>query len=247
MFFGQFLPGVIGPDVVRGYWIVRSRGRTAAVALSLLTDRLLGVYALTLVALVGAVIARWTGRVAGFLEPIAIFQVLILAAWLVASKTFKRLEGGDCFRHSRFSGLWDRLLAAGYSLVALPRLRGVFSQVLILSLVVGILRCGVFFSLYKAFGVTVPFVVLMVFIPMMFVAVQLPVSIGGLGVREATLVYLLSSAEVAPEVSVSVGLVYQLLQIIMSLPGVPFWLTERSRVRAGSPVAANPLLGEKRR
>jgi hypothetical protein len=53
-----------------------------------------------------------------------------------------------------------------------------------------------------------------------------------LGVRETALVFLLST--IPAEVSVSVGLMFQFLQIVTSSPGIVFWLTERKAAESGT-------------
>jgi uncharacterized membrane protein YbhN (UPF0104 family) len=102
-------------------------------------------------------------------------------------------------------------------------------QVLALSLLVIAIRCFIFYCLYRAFGVTLPLVSLAIFIPIMFVAVLIPVSIGGLGVRETALVCLFGSIGVASEASISVGILFQLLQIVASLPGLALWLADKGK------------------
>ena len=72
----------------------------------------------------------------------------------------------------------------------------------------------------------------------MFVTVLIPISLGGLGVREAALVYFFRTIGVPAEVSVSVGLMFQFLQIITSAPGIVFWWTER-RSAETKPTATN--------
>ena len=76
MFAGQFLPGVVGTDVVRGYRVAKAHGRPGTVAMTLLLDRVIGIYAMSVVAVIGAVIAEYSGRPTRLL----LVMVLFLAA-----------------------------------------------------------------------------------------------------------------------------------------------------------------------
>ena len=61
------------------------------------------------------------------------------------------------------------------------------------------------------------------FLPMVFVAQVLPIAIGGLGVREAALVFFLGSSYIASSQSVVLGLLTYAVTLIASLAGVvPF-------------------------
>jgi uncharacterized membrane protein YbhN (UPF0104 family) len=54
--------------------------------------------------------------------------------------------------------------------------------------------------------------------------ISIPISIGGLGIRELTLVYLFSKIGVTSEVSVSSGLLLHFIQIAVSTPVVLYSL-----------------------
>ena len=71
------------------------------------------------------------------------------------------------------------------------------------------------------------FMYFVIFIPIMFVITLIPVSIGGLGVREGVLVVLFSSVGAPAEISIGAGLVSQVLQIFVAAPVLVLWLFEK--------------------
>lgn len=232
MFAGQFLPGVIGTDVVRGYRVAKEHGRAGTVAMTLLLDRVIGIYAMSVVAVVGAVISEAAGRPTRLLPAIASFlAALLIGAW-VGLAALDRLRSRPWFQGTRFDKPWNKLLGVASSATGLLHHPRALAAVFGVSIGIVTVRCFVFYSLYRAFGSPVPFDALMVFVPVMFVAVLIPLSVGGLGVREAALVYLLRIIGVPAEVSVSVGLMFQFLQIVTSSPGIVFWLSERKAADA---------------
>lgn len=61
----------------------------------------------------------------------------------------------------------------------------------------------------------------------------LPVSLGGWGVREVSMVALFGALGVAPEPALAMSLMWGVLQLIVALPGgVAWWLDDRSRTAA---------------
>lgn len=226
MFLGQFLPGAVGPDIVRGVWVARRRGQGTIVTASLLSDRLIGVFAMVIVAVVGAALGDQRSamfRLAGIplLLLIAALPVFAVIYRLAAARGRARPPRG------RLARIMAKVRMGAYAIVHVLQQPRLFATVALMSVVVVLIRCLMFLCLYLAFGAVVPFDLLMVFIPVMFAAVMIPISISGLGVREATLAYLLATVGIATEVSVSVGLVFQALQVVGSIPGAAFWLTER--------------------
>jgi hypothetical protein len=57
---------------------------------------------------------------------------------------------------------------------------------------------------------------------------QLPISLGGLGVREGALVVFFGDAGFTPEISVAGGLIFHGLQLIAFLPGFVLFLFGRN-------------------
>ncbi len=62
---------------------------------------------------------------------------------------------------------------------------------------------------------------LMAFFPAVLILQVLPLGIGGLGVREAALVFFLSGLGVPDEQAISLGLLVGLMILLCSLPGIP--------------------------
>ncbi len=80
-----------------------------------------------------------------------------------------------------------------------------------------------------AFGLHVPFVYFLVIVPTIFLLIMLPISIGGLGVREAAYVYLFGLVGVAPEAALGLAIVNYLLRLLSVLTGA--WVYARRGVQ----------------
>jgi len=65
----------------------------------------------------------------------------------------------------------------------------------------------------------IPFSIYFTIIPIVFVASSLPISIGGLGVRESVLVSLLLFFQVDPQMAIALSLLYFAIIVLITLPG----------------------------
>ena len=81
--------------------------------------------------------------------------------------------------------------------------------------------------LFRSFGIEVSFLHLLVIITLISVITMIPVSLNGLGVREASYVLFFQSIGVPEGIALSVSLLFFFLVTISSLIGGLFWLMER--------------------
>jgi len=226
LFANLCLPGIVGGDVVRAAALTRRVGRLEAVALAGLGDRLLDVVALGLV-LTGGVVAAGARRGAqaqGFL----VLLVILLASGL--------LLGVAALRRplDRWPSRWRR--PVGRSQVAarnLARRPGAVG----LSLASALAIQSGFVLLNRALGadlgVELPAAAWFVAWPLAKLAGRLPISLGGLGVRDAAFGTLRAGVGAAAATGVVVSLVWQSILIAGGLlAGLLWWLVSGSRPSA---------------
>lgn len=199
-FYSLAMPGVIGGDAARIWLCRRETGaRLWLIAASVLTERALGVAALLVVLSIGlglfpAASRVWVTEAAPFL---AVSVLLGVAGfpWLL-----RRLETAAL--PSGYGGAGAVIRRAGTWL--LQRLApvkdlgiGPIAIALSLSLGFQLLDIAVTFAIGQALGLDLNMMVLFVAMPIVYLATVLPVSPGGLGVREAALVVVLSQFGIA--------------------------------------------------
>ena len=231
MFFAHFLPGgLVGADVLRGYELARSRGHVADVTATLILDRFIGVFSMFTMAFVGAIVGGILfGTSIAVIIELIVLQALILGGWLLAGKLLPHIKKKSLFQGTKIEKIWNKLLFILEIITDLDKIKSIFVKLFTLSMIVQLSRSVTFFCLYKSLGATVPFTYFMIFIPIVFISLMLPISLGGLGVREGTLVYSFATLGVAPEVSIGSGILSHFLQIIVSLPAVFHWIFNRDK------------------
>jgi glycosyltransferase 2 family protein len=217
MFFNLALPTSVGGDVVRVWYLAGQEGpggRTPAL-LSVLADRLNGLGVLALLACVSAVLCpvplkpwlAWT--VAG----IGTSTVLGLAAVPVLRRT-----SSPKLAHLR------RLAEGGWSYCRRP---DVLFAATLLSLVVQVGNAAIGYLIGEALGLPVPALLYGVIVPLVALVALVPISVNGMGLREAAYVVLFAPLGIDAPAAVTFGLLMFAVSAVVSLGGVGFYLLGR--------------------
>ena len=237
-FFNQFLPGTTGGDVVRVLYLMKEHPehRTAGF-LSVAVDRLLAMLVLVAMGLAFAWgRAEWFAQSLTVGNTMKIFAIILftmalgLAASFVLTKRdlVERLPTGMPFREAivKLSTLWqlcienrrEALLGAFYTI---PMLVTFFAA---------------FYFVARAFTPKVDFLDMMSIMPLVTAVSSLPISLNGIGVREALLDELLHElCGVAKGTGMLVSITGMVVYLIWGLPGGWFYLSRRRREKATHP------------
>lgn len=201
------LPGMAGGDVVRAGWLIRAVGNTEAVAVASLADRAIDVAAL--LGLVGLVwlMAQPTDVLLTPVRPVA---AIVLAGLVVGAVAVVGLA------RQRREGMVGRLGAAVRVLLARPQ---VVVAALSLSVMVQTTFIAVNVWLGLAVGAGVSAAAWFIAWPLAKLVALIPISLGGLGVREAALVALLAPAGASAPGVMAVGLLWEVVLVTGGLLG----------------------------
>lgn len=234
-FVGNFLPSTIGGDVLRVSRLSAANGERPDTIASVVLERLTGWVVLPVLTLVAMVVNPGLGRLgtaSAAAVTISVVTLGILAATLTAVGSPRlggRLAGTDGW--SRFAGaihLGFRRLRSNPS--AALSVLGVGLAYQLVVVLTGLLAA-------KALGITLGPTAALAFLPAVAIAQVLPISLGGLGVREAALVLFLGPLGVPAASAVALGLLVYALNLVVSLLGAPaFAIGGRALARpAGTP------------
>ena len=229
MFFNLFLPTIVGGDAVKAVLLARETGAPARATMSVFMERNTGLCALLAVALVAAYDA----------PAVHLFGVSLVAlVWLLS---LGYVIANVTLMSPMAYHLVDRVIAATPLSRMRPRAATLYQAVapykaavptlaaaLVLSLAFQLLVIAVVFLNARALNLVVPISAVAVFVPLVSLAGMVPVSVNGLGVREALYILLFGQIGVTAEVAVSLALLYLAVTVVASLPGGVVYALQRT-------------------
>ncbi len=219
-FFSQMLPSSVGGDAVR-IWYVRHEGVPTQRAIgSVLLERACGLLGLALLVAAGMVVAgpgvdpavRFV-LLAGLPVAAAGFAVVCLAdrwAWLARADWLAPVKS--------FAADTRRIVCAGS-----------FGGLLALSIAAQLCMVLAVFTLASGLGIRLALFDAVTLVPGVLLAMVIPLSVAGWGVREGAMVVMLAFAGVPGEAALAISLLLGLSMIAATLPGLAFWLAGRTR------------------
>lgn len=217
-FVGSFLPGGVGIEVLKIYGLSRVLRDLSLALSSVLVERLCGLLALLLLIAVGTVVAPIDLPVVieGLVAAGALGLAVVGAGLLLPGprSRLQRLLQRAPMRslQDKFAGLEARLDTYGRRPGALMISLGLafaFQLLRILTVVVGA-------SALRIEAMPELFVLL---VPVGILVALLPISLGGLGPREATYVGLMGLAGIAPEPALVLALTREAMNLATTIPG----------------------------
>jgi uncharacterized protein (TIRG00374 family) len=220
MFFNLFLPTIVGGDVVKAVLLSRETGAAARSTVSVFMERDVGLLALLAVASIAAwqapdvVIAGLSLRTltlllsAGFVAVNVVLLRPAVYAWI------DRL-----IARTPLAGMRGRAASLYESMTPYRLAYGVLAATLVLSLAFQAVVIAVVFFAARALSSEFPLTAVAVFVPLISLAGMIPVSLNGLGVREALYILLFGRVGASSEIAVSVALLYLAVTFLASLPG----------------------------
>lgn len=222
LFFNNFLPGNVGGDLVKVSDVAVNTGQIARTVAGTLLDRMLGLCALVFVAFsAGAILGH---RAPAGLPWWALVS-LVLGVWVASAILLSGRLGRlllalvTRLRRGRVSGRLTSLLG---ELQTWRADVGFVFRLAVLAFVVQALRVATHVLVSDAMDIPLDatrILQLYVLVPVLGVAVVLPISFNGLGVREFVATRLMPDVGIGAESALAMQLVTYLVQVGVSLFG----------------------------
>jgi uncharacterized membrane protein YbhN (UPF0104 family) len=226
VFLNQVLPGGVAGDAVRTY---RNRTQDAAgenrwraSLRSVVLERAAGQIAFFLIAIGG--LLAWPllvpASVPEDVEALVAVPVLVFAA-LAAIVAFAAMRGPKRIRRA--------LTDIGPDIRNVFVLRGAWLYQAALSLTIVSSYIAVFVVAGAALGVTIPSIGWFTIVPMVLLAMLIPISIGGWGLREGAAAALFPLVGIDASLALAIAILYGLINLAGSIPGLWVFITTRAR------------------
>jgi len=215
MFYGILLPGVLGGDAIRiALSIKKHCANRFQLAATVLLERTIGFFAILAIAAVTA------SLIPSLLQgtPAIVPFIYALPFTIVISLVFLRLNPPKCIERTRNNGHIVHSILDLFSFF-----RGLPLELLLLVLSLSIVSnvfdiLGSFF-LASALNMEQPLSLFLLIMPIVYVLTSLPISLGGLGVREGVLTYFLVKSGALASDAVLLSFLLYMNRILVSLLG----------------------------
>jgi uncharacterized protein (TIRG00374 family) len=219
MFVNNFLPGSIGGDVVKSYHLFRRTRELEIAAVSVFLERFTGLIGLTLIALIALAIGHrevnsplvWGAVLSATAALIGITVVI----WQLPN-VLRRVP----FLSRRIPRPITRLATGIYAALASYRHH---TSTILAAIVISTLLQFMFAAYYAcaaaAMGFHIELMYFVLFLPAITLIGLIPLSIGGLGLRDAAMVVLFGAAGISQADILSVSLSVHIINTILSFWG----------------------------
>lgn len=230
-FLGLFIPSSLSTDLLRGFYLARVNLNKTSSITSILIDRFIGIISLLLFGLVGVLLSKnlfGNLNLIPYLVIIAILFVfpIILLFNNLFTEYFKKIINKLTYKNINV-----KIIKTYDSLIAFKKhpLKLFFS--FLISSLVQFLRIARVYIIALAFNVNVDFYYFFIVVPIVIIVIMVPISIGGLGVREGALVALLKLVGVEVNDAILISITSTLTATFVTLFGGISYIFYKNEVK----------------
>jgi len=239
IFFNLFMLGSTGGDVVKIFYIFREApAQKSAAFTSVVVDRVVGLMALILLT-AGLVLLKFQWLTSNEVAANYVYALLAVLAAAIGGLGFVVVITWLNLAHKlpQWTPLRAKLIEVSDALQTYGRTPGTLAVAFAISIVGHCTFFFVFFLLALAFGANVPWVEFFSIMPIVATFTALPITFGGLGVREKLFEHLLGGlSDVPVQVATLIGSGGFIVAMLWALVGGVVYVLYRSAV--GVPKAA---------
>lgn len=227
IFLGFLLPSSTGFDAVRIYLVEkRHKNKLGAGGASVIIERLLGFYLLSLMGVVGSIVTVIKGTGIGVFYLAIAINLFISIVIILLKNRFLYVTLTDTLRKIKYFKKSIHYIDKIYSAInTFPMKKALWVTVVLIFLFQ--LSCVVCnFLLFKAFDVNISFYYHLAFLPLILILSIIPVSISGFGIREGGFIYFYGLLGVDRSIALLASLLYYaVLVLVPALIGMFLYIT----------------------
>ncbi len=210
-FFNLFLPGTVGGDVVKAYYLYKGTQKRGDSLVSVFMERYMGLLALLLIATVSIVVGY--NYVKGTF--VIKFFIIILLVFI----------GGTIFvSFFPYEIFYKRLKDVRLNIRDFIFHRRIFLATLFLSLIVQALGNFVVYLLAESINMDLPMSIHFMFVPVISVISMIPVSFSGIGLREYLFLHFYGLVNITKEKAVILSILWFVVMVVTGIVGMIFYI-----------------------
>ena len=208
MFTNLFVPGVVGGDAARAFYLGKRSHRMGPAVASVIADRGIGLLALLWLAAAAAIFLNFAPLPPSITRPTALVGIATVAGFL-ASPLIARL----------IPLLPSRLRRAGEIVAPYLHRPAALAPAIALSIVLQISLAICQYLMARGIGLNAPVSLFLLCVPIANVFASVPLTLGGLGIRETAYLVLFGIAGVSRDDCIALGLLWFAMAMLGGLTG----------------------------
>ena len=229
MFVANFLPGTISSDVMRIYQVSKYTSKLGGAISPIIVDRIIGNFSTVIVTVTAFITLQQTDLVRiGPLFSYGIFGILLLSVGAPLAMQNSNLIAGMRRLLSRFTRvkLLRRVPDMYEDIVSYQNKYSPILKALSISFLNPILTVFEFYIIATGFSSDTPIGYYFTFVPLAIFLAMLPISLGGIGVLEASVVFFFSKVGMPIETCLSIVIIHRVLFLLSTIPGGILYMVE---------------------
>lgn len=223
-FWGLFLPSSLSTDVVRGYYLSKNTADLDLSAASVVVDRMMGLFSLLFCCLVSVLFysANFASSIIEYVVFVTVLCVVAACAayWEAVPRFLEQRIG--FFKHH---AIGVKLISMHRAFLNFKQYPMVMVQSFLYSLVLQLIRVFTLYITALAFQIDAEVVKFFIVVPLTVIVIMIPVSIGGLGVREGSFISLFALVGVGVNDSFAISGTNSVMVTLIGLMGGIFYLS----------------------
>ncbi|MDD5431867.1 MAG: lysylphosphatidylglycerol synthase transmembrane domain-containing protein [Candidatus Omnitrophica bacterium] len=230
VFFSLFLPSTIGGDLMRSIDLSKHTKRPGEVIATVFLDRLSGYIGLVILAFVALILGWRFVEDVSVLSSMAIITVVLFALLILFfnKALFAKISK---LLHTPDSGKIRELIKNMHKEIHYFRHnKKIILKNLSLSVLIQVTSPLTFYITALSLGVKIKLIYFLIYLPIISAITLLPISIGGLGLRDASTIYFFAKAGVSRDLAFAMSLLnFSFILICGLMGGIIYVLTVRHR------------------
>ncbi|WP_028580366.1 lysylphosphatidylglycerol synthase transmembrane domain-containing protein [Desulfogranum japonicum] len=230
-FWGLFLPSSLSTDVVRGYYLSKNTRNMELSAASVVVDRMMGLFSLLFLCLVSI------GVYSSKLQTSVIEHVVLSSLFFILLAVLVHLDWVSDVLEKKIPffaqhSLGKKLISMHRAFLQFKKFPRILLISFIFSLVLQFIRVITMYVTACAFGIDADIVTFFIVVPITVIVIMIPVSVGGLGVREGAFVSLFGLVGIGVNESFVISGTNSVMVTLIGLMGGIFYIAYKNKVPA---------------
>ncbi len=231
--FNLFMPGALGGDIVKTVYAVKEQKKKKIKSvIAVLVDRVVGLISILIFGILALFLTR---KIHGFdLSKLIIIFIIVIALLVVSmnKRVITYIEGliARISFLQKFLGAIIRNWSESVSYYGANRKKVVYA--FLLCLPIHLISFAIYYIFSQSIGMEISFFEIVFAVAIMWLITALPVSIGGIGVRELSLIWLLGMFNVLPEIVIILSMMVYINGIMVSILSLPLLFDLRKKSKS---------------